>query len=123
MPALRKVIDMPIRFAIGVAAALALTACGGHGEPVAVPAGPVKGDTPSRDFVIGKWGTNGSCEKALDLRSDGTTDGPVGDWTYKDGVIGFTDVPELKVTVTVVDDKTMDSTNSDGEKAIMTRCP
>ncbi|WP_293305366.1 hypothetical protein [Mycolicibacterium sp.] len=118
---------MLIRFAGVIAVASALAACGVQGRPAAgtaVPApGPSKGDTPTRDFVIGKWGTNGNCESSLDLRADGTTDGPVGDWTYSDGVIGFTDVPELRVTVTVIDDESMDSTNADGDKAIMTRCP
>lgn len=115
---------MMLRLAGFVAVVCALTACSVESPGTAVRvAGPAKGDTPTRDFVIGKWGTDGNCDGALDLRADGTTDGPVGNWTYHDGVIGFTDVPELKVTVTVIDDRSMDSTNGDGDRATMTRCP
>lgn len=90
-------------------------------SPVGAPA---KGDKPSREFLIGKWGTNGDCTLAIDLRPDGTSDGPFGGWTYSDGVIGFADDPEFKVNVTVIDDKTMQSTNATSDKAsTMTRCP
>lgn len=122
-----RVSDMLIRFVAGAAVVAALAGCGAQGNPAAGTAvrapGPAKGDKPSRDFVVGKWGTNGNCESALDLRADGTTDGPVGNWTYNDGVISFADIPEVKVTVTVIDDRSMDSTNRDGQKTTMTRCP
>ena len=83
---------------------------------------PVKGDKPTRDFVVGKWGTNGDCAMAIDLRPDGTSDGPFGNWTYTDGVIGFADEPDFRVSVTIIDDKTMQSSN-DGKTSTMTRCP
>jgi len=84
---------------------------------------PAKGDKPSREFVIGKWGTNGNCDLAIELRADGTSDGPFGNWTYDDGVIGFTDEPDFKVKVFVVDDSTMESTSeSSGKTQQMTRC-
>lgn len=86
-------------------------------------AAPAKGDKPSKDFLIGKWGTDGDCTLAIDLRSDGTSDGPFGNWTYTDGVIGFADEPDFKVNVTVIDDNTMQSINADGKTAKMTRCP
>jgi hypothetical protein len=61
---------------------------------------------------------------AIDLRPDGTSDGPFGPWTYRDGVISFPEAPELTVNVTVVDDTTMESTNGDtGKTTRMTRCP
>ena len=60
---------------------------------------------------------------AMDLRADGTSDGPFGNWTYSDGVIGFADTPEIKITVTVVDANTMDSKNAQGGVHQMTRCP
>lgn len=99
-------------------------------EPAAAAApaaAPAKGDKPTREFIVGKWGTNGDCELAMDLRADGTSDGPFGNWTYADGVLGFVDAPEMKISVTVVDDKTMESRNSassdGGSKAQkMTRC-
>lgn len=94
----------------------------------AVPSSPTAaaaaGEKPTREFVIGKWGTNGDCELAIDLRPDGTSDGPFGNWAYSDGVISFPEDPEFKVSVTVIDDNTMESTNATSDKvAKMTRCP
>jgi hypothetical protein len=61
---------------------------------------------------------------AVDLRADGTSDGPFGDWTYDNGVIGFVEEPDFQVTVKVIDENTMESTNSSSEKTTqMTRCP
>jgi uncharacterized protein (DUF1684 family) len=60
---------------------------------------------------------------AIDLRADGTSDGPFGKWAYADGVISFPEDPEFKVDVTVIDSKTMESTNDEGKTAQMTRCP
>ena len=133
---------MTIRFAVAAATVLlALTACGGRSEPtadtspssgsssaspdavVSSVAAPAKGDKPNKEFVVGKWGTNGDCALAIDLRPDGTSDGPFGNWSYSDGVISFPDEPDFKVNVTVIDDKTMESTNADGKTAKMTRCP
>ena len=136
---------MKIRFAVGAAAVLALAACGGQTKPSTdapspdashapsssaasseVAATPVttpgKGDKPNRGFLIGKWGTNGDCTLAIDLRADGTSDGPFGNWLYSDGVISFVDEPDFKVNVTVIDGKTMESTNG-GKASKMTRCP
>ena len=74
--------------------------------------------------MIGKWGTNGDCTMAIDLRPDGTSDGPFGNWQYSDGVISFPEEPDFKVNVTIIDDKTMESTNATNPKAAkMTRCP
>jgi len=125
---------------------LGLTACGGQTKPAAAtssataassastsaatsshaapssPVAPVAGDKPTREFLIGKWGTNGDCTLAIDLRADGTSDGPFGNWSYTDGVIGFADEPDFKVSVTVIDAQTMQSAN-DGKTSKMTRCP
>lgn len=93
-------------------------------EATSPAAAPMKGEKPSREFVVGKWGTNGDCEMAIDLRADGTSDGPFGNWTYNDGVIGFVEEPDFKVNVTVIDDSTMESTSeSSGKSQKMTRCP
>lgn len=92
--------------------------------PASPAAAPAPGETPPREFVIGKWGTDGDCEMAVDLRADGTSDGPFGDWTYDNGVIGFVEEPDFQVTVKVIDENTMESTNSSSEKTTqMTRCP
>jgi len=93
-------------------------------EATSPAAAPMKGEKPSREFVVGKWGTNGDCGLAIDLRADGTSDGPFGNWTYTDGVIGFVEEPDFKVNVTVIDDSTMESTSeSSGKSQKMTRCP
>ena len=93
-------------------------------EATSPAAAPMKGEKPSREFVVGKWGTNGDCGLAIDLRADGASDGPFGNWTYNDGVIGFVDEPDFKVNVTVIDDSTMESTSeSSGKSQKMTRCP
>jgi hypothetical protein len=137
---------MTIRLALGVIAAFALTACGGNTKPVAETSAasatsvasassttssqvttasavaPAAGEKPTREFLIGKWGTKGDCTLAIDLRADGTTDGPFGNWSYSDGVIGFVDEPDFKVNVTVIDAQTMASSNGD-KKSTMTRCP
>jgi len=122
-----------LRFAVAVtAAAIALTACGGSPKPSPAsssavaqtsPAAPVPGQKPSREFVIGKWGTNGDCALAVDLRADGTSDGPFGNWRYDDGVISFVDEPDFKVSVTVIDPNTMKSVGNQDKPATMTRCP
>lgn len=92
--------------------------------PASPAAAPAPGEAPPREFVIGKWGTDGDCEMAVDLRADGTSDGPFGDWTYDNGVIGFVEEPDFQVTVKVIDENTMESTNSSSEKTTqMTRCP
>ena len=121
---------MKIQLAVGIAAALALTGCGGQTKPAAVAsetstaAAPAKGDQPPREFLIGKWGTNGDCAMAIDLRPDGTSDGPFGNWAYSDGVISFPEEPDFKVNVTVLDNNTMASTNASSDKTSkMTRCP
>lgn len=94
----------------------------GSGAPTS--AGPtVAGGKPTKEFLYGKWGTDGDCTLAIDLRPDGTSDGPFGNWSYTDGAITFADAPELKVNVTVLDDQTMESTNDQGKRTKMTRCP
>ncbi len=94
----------------------------GSGSPTS--SGPTAaGGRPSKEFLYGKWGTDGDCTLAIDLRPDGTSDGPFGNWSYTDGAITFADAPELKVNVTVLDDQTMESTNDQGKKSKMTRCP
>lgn len=139
---------MKVRFTVAAVAvaALTLTACSGQTKPPAqtsssstsaptslavtssetkaAPAtAPAMGDKPNRDFLIGKWGTNGDCALAIDLRVDGTSDGPFGNWAYSNGVISFPDEPDFKVSVTVIDNKTMAADNGEGKTSKMTRCP
>ncbi len=85
---------------------------------------PLTGEKPTKDFVIGKWGTDGDCALAIELRPDGTSDGPFGNWAYNDGVISFPEEPDFKVNVTVLDPNTMNSTHAGSDKITkMTRCP
>ena len=85
---------------------------------------PAAGEKPTREFLIGKWGTDGDCQMAIDLRPDGTSDGPFGNWAYSNGAITFPEEPDFKVNVTIIDDNTMKSTNATTDKpATMTRCP
>jgi hypothetical protein len=142
---------MRIRFALCGAVVLALAGCGGtpsasqtSDQPAsststaatsttpatsstsaaaATQAAPAKGAQPTREFLVGKWGTDGDCTLAIDLRPDGTSDGPFGNWSYSGGTISFADAPELKVNVTVIDDNTMESRGDGGKTAKMTRCP
>jgi hypothetical protein len=75
-------------------------------------------------FALGAAALGADCAPAIELRPDGTSDGPFGNWAYSDGVISFPDEPEFKVSVTVLDDNTMESTNATSDKTSkMTRCP
>ena len=129
---------MGMHTALVAATAFALTACGGAAQTAADPtdtpasgeatvssaATPAAGEKPGKDFLVGKWGTDGDCDLAIDLRADGTSDGPFGDWTYDDGIISFADAPDLLISVTVIDGQSMESTNdSSGKTTRMTRCP
>lgn len=138
---------MTIRFALAASAALALAACGGAQKPddqasasasaapaassaapassaaAAAPGAVTPGAKPPKEFVVGKWGTDGDCKLALELKADGTTDGPFGNWSYADGAISFADTPDMKVNVTVIDKDTMASKNAQGSEHKMNRCP
>ena len=137
---------MRVRIAAGVIAVFALAGCGGQDKPAAQAtaaassaptsssapsqvtttpaAAPAKGEKPTKEFVIGKWGTDGDCQMAIALLPDGTSDGPFGNWAYSDGVISFLEEPDFKVNVTVIDPNTMESTNATSDKVSkMTRCP
>lgn len=134
---------MKFRIAFAAVAALALSACGSSdtaeapaadeaasaeaaapeevaaAEPAAAPA---KGEKPTKEFMVGKWGEDGDCVMAIDFKADGTTDGPFGNWNLEDGVLTMADAPQ-KVHLTVVDEKTIDSKlDGKGASKMMTRC-
>jgi hypothetical protein len=140
---------MTYRIALAATFALGLAGCGSSDKPgapaseapkmaeaaptasapapaasaAAPAAAPAKGEKPTKEFVVGNWGNDGDCALAMELKADGTSDGPFGNWAYSDGVITFPEAPEMKITVTVADAKTMDSVNAQGGKHQMTRCP
>ena len=93
-------------------------------SPAAGPAAlPAKGDKPSKEFMIGKWGEAGDCVMAIDFKADGSTDGPFGNWALNDGVLTMADAPQ-KVHVVVVNAKTMElRLDGKGDPKMMTRCP
>ena len=131
---------MKSRILFAAAATLAISACSQAEAPeapatdaagsaetaaaaAAIAAAPAKGEKPTKEFVVGKWGNDGDCALAIDLKADGTSDGPLGNWAYSDGVITFPEAPEMKITVTMAEDgKSMDSVNAQGGKHQMTRC-
>lgn len=97
-------------------------------ENVAAPAGndtaaatPAAGAAPTREFVVGRWGDDGDCTLAIDFRADGTTDGPFGNWTLDGNQLSMADNPQA-MTVTVVDQNTMESRREGGPPRRMTRC-
>lgn len=122
--------------AITLAALLLLAACGGKkdaAEPAkaegdaapaaaAAAAAPAAGAAPTREFIVGKWGEDGDCKLAIDFKADGSMDGPVEKWEFKDGKLTMVGLPgtfDLKV----VDDKTMESrADGTGEPHKLTRC-
>lgn len=114
--------DKPEAAASDAAAASSEAAPAADAAPAAAGAAPAAGAKPTKEFVVGKWGTDGDCAMAMDLKADGTSDGPFGNWTYADGAISFVEAPEMKIEVTVVDDKTMQSKNAQGGSHKMTRC-
>ncbi len=133
---------MKSHIVLAAAAALAISACSEADAPdvpatdAAAPAQPTvtatvaaipgaalaKGDKPTREFMVGKWGENGDCALAIDFRADGTTDGPFGNWNLEDGVLTMADAPQ-KVHLIVVDERTIDSKlDGQGASKMMTRC-
>lgn len=82
---------------------------------------PAAGAAPTREFVVGRWGDSGDCTLAIDFRADGTTDGPFGNWTLEGNRLSMADNPQV-MTVTVIDQNTMESRLEGGPPRRMTRC-
>ena len=80
-------------------------------EAAASPAGRVAlsaGEAPTKEFLVGTWGEGDACEQPINFQADGTIkDGPFAKWTLEDGLLTMDDMIKLKLTV--VDDKTMES--------------
>ena len=130
---------MKLRFALAAGAALILAACGSSeetapspdstapAEPTQAPdpaaaAAPGAGAAPTREFIVGKWGEDGDCALAIDFKADGSMDGPVDTWNYENGQLEMVGLPQ-KFSLTVVDDKTMESrADGKGDPHKLTRC-
>lgn len=133
---------MKVHAMLAISAGLVLAACGGPAandstaagdnaaeangaEPATVEAGPAAtataGAAPTREFVVGRWGDDGDCTLAIDFRADGTTDGPFGNWTLDGDRLSMADNPQA-MTVSVIDQNTMESRLDGGPPRRMTRC-
>lgn len=90
--------------------------------PAAAAAAPAAGAAPTKEFMVGSWGTDGDCELAIGLKADGTMDGPFDGWKLEGNVLTMIGNPQTS-TLTVVDDKTLTAKNSETGKTFkLTRC-
>ncbi len=131
---------MKIYLGLAAVAALSLTACKSEtadttaeattaaSEPAATtaaataaPVAAAPGSKPTKDFMVGKWGEEGDCALALEFKADGTMVGPFEKWNLEDGVLEMVGNPQ-KISLTVVDDKTMESQIGNDPKHKLTRC-
>lgn len=100
---------------------VAAPAPAGNETAVATVATPAAGAAPTREFVVGRWGESGDCTLAIDFRADGTTDGPFGNWALDGNRLSMAENPQV-MTVTVVDQNTMESRLEGGPPRRLTRC-
>jgi hypothetical protein len=104
-------------------AAAAAAPAGDAAAPAAAAAAPAAGAAPTKEFMVGNWGTDGDCELAIGLKADGTMDGPFDGWKLDGNVLTMIGNPQTS-TLTVVDDKTVSAKNSESGKTFkLTRCP
>jgi hypothetical protein len=82
---------------------------------------PAAGTPPTKEFIVGKWGEVGDCELAIDFKADGTMDGPFDGWTWDGKDLTMPPNP-AKMTLTVVDAKTMESRREGDKPRKLTRC-
>jgi hypothetical protein len=90
-------------------------------ENATAPATAAAGAAPTRDYVVGKWGEDGDCTLAIEFRADGSTDGPFGNWNLEGNQLSMADSPQV-MTVTVVDQNTMESVRDGDRPRRLTRC-
>ena len=103
------------------AAAASAASASDAGAPAAAAA-PAAGAAPTKEFMVGSWGTDGDCELAIGLKADGTMDGPFDGWKLEGNVLTMIGNPQTS-TLTVVDDKTLSAKNSESGKTFkLTRC-
>lgn len=128
---------MKIYLGLAAVAALSLTACKSETAdttaeattvsepaattPAAAPVAAAPGSKPTKDFMVGKWGEEGDCNLAIEFKADGTMVGPFEKWNLEDGVLEMVGNPQ-KISLTVVDDKTMESQIGNDPKHKLTRC-
>lgn len=134
---------MNFRIMLAVTASLTIAACSGskpaddaaksaeatsegaalasEAAPAAASA-PAAGAAPTKEFMVGSWGTDGDCELAIGLKADGTMDGPFDGWKLEGNVLTMIGNPQTS-TLKVVDDKTVSAkNNASGKNFKLTRC-
>lgn len=94
--------------------------------PVASNTAASTGPAPTRDYVVGRWTDTGNCADAIDFQADGTLVGPGGGgqterWELNGNQLAMVGNP-MPLTVAVVDQNTMDTTNTQGRTRRVTRC-
>ena len=104
------------------AAAAAAPAGDAAAPAAAAAAAPAAGAAPTREFMVGSWGTDGDCEMAIGFKADGSMDGPFDGWKLEGNVLTMIGNPQTSA-LTVVDDKTLSAKNSESGKTFkLTRC-
>ena len=130
---------MNYRILVAATAALALAACSesktaddaaktaaaapaADAAPAAAAGAPPVGTAPTKEFMVGSWGTDGDCELAIGFKADGTMDGPFDGWKLDGNVLTMIGNPQTS-TLEVIDDKTLSAKNSEtGKTYKLTRC-
>lgn len=130
---------MNFRVLLAATAALSIAACSESktaddaaktaeaSSPAAAPASeaaaaPAAGAAPTKEFMVGSWGTDGDCELAIGLKADGSMDGPFDGWKLDGNVLTMIGNPQTS-TLTVVDQKALSAkNNASGKTFKLTRC-
>jgi hypothetical protein len=103
-------------------AAPAAAAPSGDAAPAVAAAAPAAGTAPTKEFMVGNWGTDGDCAMAIGFKANGTMDGPFDGWKLEGNVLTMIGNPQTS-TLSVVDDKTLSAKNSESGKTFkLTRC-
>lgn len=104
------------------AAAPASDAAAASPAAAAAAAAPAAGAAPTKEFMVGSWGTDGDCEMAIGFKADGSMDGPFDGWKLDGNVLTMIGNPQTS-TLSVIDDKTLSAKNSESGKTFkLTRC-
>jgi len=87
-------------------------------------AAPAADGTLSRDYLVGRWTNSGDCADAIEFRADGSMTGPFGEaaqWELRGDQLFMVGNPD-PLTVVVIDQATMQTTNPSGTQRRATRC-
>lgn len=118
--------DANVAITVDNAAGTAAPANAADAVPPAAGNTASTGPAPTRDYVVGRWTDTGNCADAIDFQADGTLVGPGGGgqterWELNGNQLAMVGNP-MPLTVAVVDQNTMDTTNTQGRTRRVTRC-